>query len=99
MKSEDEKSRRKQLLKELKQKEKEAFISKLPAEIHLFTELFDYLDERLEEEGCDHTLQLTEDFLVDKNIDKDAVIKWLNDNGGYCDCEVLNNVEENFENL
>ena len=62
----------------------------------LFQELFDYLDEHLGD-GCDHNLTMTKEFLKDKGIENiDKVMEWLNNNGGYCDCEVLMNVEEKF---
>ena len=64
-----------------------------------FKELFDYLDEQLEQEGCDDTLSLTESYLDKKGIEHKKVVGWLEENGGYCDCEVLANVEEKFENL
>jgi hypothetical protein len=43
-------------------------------------------------------MRLTLEFLNVKKIDEvDKVIKWLDDKGGYCDYEVLYNVEEQFE--
>ena len=63
----------------------------------IFQELFDYLDESLGD-GCDHRLTMTTEFLKDKGIENiNQVAEWLNNNGGYCDCEVLMNVEEKFE--
>ena len=60
-------------------------------------ELIDYLDEHLDD-GCDHSLTMTTEFLKDKGIENiDNVTEWLHNNGGYCDCEVLMNVEEKFE--
>ena len=73
------------------------FIKSLPMDKETFNELFDYLDERLGD-GCDHTINMTLDFLKDKEVKNiDQVVEWLNDKGGYCDCEVLANVEEMFE--
>jgi hypothetical protein len=41
---------------------------------------------------------MTLDFLKEKGIKNiDKVVEWLNDKGGYCDCEVLANVEDMFE--
>jgi len=41
---------------------------------------------------------MTTEFLKEKGIENiDKVGVWLNNNGGYCDCEVLMNVEEKFE--
>jgi hypothetical protein len=99
MKSRDEKLNQNQLKKDFKQNQKAAFIAGLPMEPNKFAALFDFLDESLEAEPCDHTLRLTTQYLQTHNLPADDVIEWLNDNGGYCDCEVLSNVEEKFEDL
>ena len=41
---------------------------------------------------CDGTLRLTEMFIEDNGLDKTATIEWLQDHGGFCDCEVLLNI-------
>jgi hypothetical protein len=75
----------------------QAFDDELPMSRELFEQLFDYLDEELEN-GCDNTLYLTESFLKSNNLKNiDDIKNWLGNNGGYCDCEVLANVEELFE--
>jgi len=97
MTTKSEKENRKEILRQLKEKEKADFNKSLPMDKGTFDELFDYLDERLGE-GCDHTMTMTVDFLNQKEIKNiDEVVEWLNDKGGYCDCEVLANVEEMFE--
>lgn len=41
---------------------------------------------------------MTTKFLENKGFENmNEVIEWLNDQEGYCDCEVLANVEEKFE--
>jgi len=47
--------------------------------------------------GCDHTRRLTEKWLTDQNIPAEPVLQWLDDHGGYCDCEVLANAADHFE--
>ena len=81
---------------ELRRKEKQAFEESLPMSRELFIQLFDYLDAKSEEMGCNHTLRITLEFLESKNVSPDTVVEWLNEKGGYCDCEVLANVEEYF---
>lgn len=96
MSGQSEKDKRKEILRQIKAKEKENFYNSLPMDKETFQELFDYLDDNLGE-GCDHKMTFTLGFLGDKGISNiDQVIEWLNDNGGYCDCEVLANVEEKF---
>jgi hypothetical protein len=97
MSGQSEKDKRKEILRGLKAKEKENFDNSLPLDKGIFQEIFDHLHENLGDE-CDHSLTMTTEFLKEKRIENiDRVVEWLNDNGGYCDCEVLMNVEEKFE--
>lgn len=98
MPSKEEKESRKQTLQELKNKTKAEFNNSLPISAEKFQKLFDHLDEELEEKGCDDTNNITINFLKDSNIGNiEEVMSWLRINGGYCDCEILANVEEKFE--
>ena len=99
MKIPEEKDRQKQLLKDFKLKEKQDFINSLPFQIEKFYNLFDFLNERLTEDECDDTLVLTIEYLRENGLYSEKAIDFLQQNGGYCDCEVLNNVEEKFEGL
>lgn len=93
-----EKERRKQIQKELQKKAQIEFEKSLPISKELFQNLFDFLDEELEKNGCDDRLKLTKQFLETNQIQNiDEVKSWLKENGGFCDCEVLYNVEELFE--
>lgn len=67
--------------------------------VTIFFDLFDFLDEKLGVEQCDDTLKLTQQYLTKIQEPRQTVTDWLNKNGAYCDCEVLYNVEEKFENL
>ena len=58
--------------------------------------LFDYLDAELQKQGCEHTLQLTSQWIKDSGNSEVSIITWLEDNGGYCDCEVLANTYDHF---
>lgn len=60
------------------------------------TDLLDFLDETLKESSCDHSLRHTKDWLANHIANKKqhrAIIKGLQNSGGYCDCEVLANIE------
>ncbi|WP_435522903.1 DUF2695 domain-containing protein [Chryseobacterium indoltheticum] len=53
------------------------------------------MDEELEKKACDDHLTLTKQFLATNQVENgDEIENWLNENGGFCDCEVLYNVEE-----
>jgi len=98
MADKNEKARRKQLKNELRNKEQSEFEKNLPMSRELFGSLFNYLDTELSATDCDNTLKLTTNFLQKNHVTNiDTVENWLNENGGYCDCEVLANVEEKFE--
>ena len=64
----------------------------LPMSTDLFEQLFELLEERLGDDGCDHSLRVTEEFLSESDVDAEEVLLWLADHGGSCDCEVLANV-------
>ena len=56
-------------------------------------ELGNHLQARLVENGCNHTLRFTQEWLQAGKAGKTkGVIDALRNQGGCCDCEVLNNV-------
>ncbi len=62
-------------------------------------ELFECLEEQLDNSCCDHTLRYTEQWLKD-NISQEMIesaIAEITDMGGYCDCEVLLNCYEDYD--
>lgn len=83
---------------ELKKKADQEFESSLPMSRDRFQNLFNYLDTELTDKNCDNTNSITRTFLLQSNIQNaDEVLEWLAKHGGYCDCEILANVEEQFE--
>ena len=71
----------------------------LPLSDEKFQALFDEVNEHLENEGCDRTRRFTEQWLSRNLIAVEPVLSWLEANGGYCDCEVIANAEEAWENF
>lgn len=93
-----DKARRKQIRDELRLKAQEEFEAGLPMSRENFKYLFDGLDSILGAESCNDDHTLTVRFLNSISVTNVAeVLVWLMDNGGFCDCEVLANVEEQFE--
>lgn len=93
-----EKQRKKQIWNDLRKTEKIDFEQNLPMEKQIFENLFGYLNKQLVKNGCDHTNKMTKDYLeneVQKNTKN--ILEWFAENGGYCDCEILANVEEKFD--
>ncbi|HLO43418.1 MAG TPA: DUF2695 domain-containing protein [Leadbetterella sp.] len=98
MPDKSEKERRKQIMDDLKNKADQKFESSLPMSRDNFKKLFDHLDTLLSDKDCDDTNSLTNTFLLQSNIENvNEILHWLADHGGYCDCEILANVEEQFE--
>ena len=62
-------------------------------------ELFAYLEEKLEDMPCDHTLRHTRQWLADNLPEEllERVIDEITEMGGYCDCEVLMNCYEDYD--
>ena len=95
-----EKKKRTEARKILVQKELDDFKASLPMEEKRFVALFHFLEKALQEHPCNHTLGYTTLFLTENKVsDPEKVISWLTSHGGYCDCEVLCNVEEQFDYL
>lgn len=93
-----DKERRKQLLNELRAKAREEFENSLPMDKSKFVSLFDYLDNKLGEKECEDDHTITRAYLNRIGIGNvEDVLGWLVVKGGYCDCEILANVEEQFE--
>ena len=95
-----EKSKRKEILKAIKEKELAEFRQNLPMPEDKFIRLFELLDAQLHARGCDHDLKLTEQILSNLDV-KDilSVLARLKEQGGYTGCEVMMNVEQKFEYL
>lgn len=60
--------------------------------------LFRYLEKQLDKESCDNTLKYTKKWVEDNFPNQyDEIIEEIEDEGGYCDCEVLMNCYEDYE--
>jgi hypothetical protein len=88
-------ARKDELKKAWKQQERQKLLASIPMPHQDLRDLFDYLDQE-GESGCDDTLRLTTAFLQKRGLDVERIVPWLRDNGGYCDYEVLANVEDKF---
>lgn len=64
-------------------------------DIGMMKKLLDYLDNNLKT-GCKHDYTLTKLFCQENNINFNDIVNCLREHGGFCDCEVLANVEESL---
>ena len=61
-------------------------------------DLFEHLD-RVSTSGytCDHRFTQTASFLAARNLTPEPMLAWLSENGAGCDCEVMFNVAQQWE--
>lgn len=90
-------ARRKAMLRAFKAQQRAAAAAALPLPKADLAALFDHLDAELSAVACDDTLRHTTRFLTGRGLDVEHVTGWLRGAGGYCDCEVLANVEGQWE--
>lgn len=79
-------------LEQLSGEELAAFIDSLPAGQETIGELLDYIEDELYETECDHSLRHAMRFMMEKHLYFGKITSWLNDNGGYCDCKVMEQI-------
>lgn len=88
-------ARKEELRKAWKEQEQAKLVASIPMPHQDLRDLFDHLDREGAPE-CDHTLRETVEFLQKRELDVEHIVSWLREHGGYCDCEVIYNVEEKF---
>ncbi|MHC4643330.1 MAG: DUF2695 domain-containing protein [Planctomycetota bacterium] len=60
-------------------------------------DLISFVDFKLSKDPCDHSLRHATQWAKINQIDYDDLIDILEDNGGYCDCEVVLNLPDDRE--
>jgi hypothetical protein len=79
-------------LEQLSGEELQGFIDSLPAGQHTISELLDYIEDELYDSECGHTLHHAMRFMMENRLDFPKITTWLNENGGYCDCKVMQEI-------
>lgn len=77
--------------------QRKAVLDALPLPVPELRAMFDMLDVEFPRQACDHTRRLTRAWLEGRGHDVERVFAWLDTQGGYCDCEILANVEEKVD--
>ncbi len=72
-------------------------LAALPLPIPELKAMFNMLDVEFPRQSCDHTRRLTRAWLESRGHDVEKVFAWLDTLGGFCDCEILANVEEKVD--
>ena len=79
-------------LEQLSGQELQAFIDSLPAAQHTISELLDFVEDELYENECNDSLQFAMQFMMRNHLNFPKITSWLNENGGYCDCKVMEQI-------
>jgi hypothetical protein len=79
-------------LEQMSGEELEAFIETLPAGQYDIEELFYFLEDKLETEDCNHSLRFAMQYMMENRLNFPKTSAWLQRNGGYCDCKVLEQI-------
>ena len=79
-------------LEQLSGEELKAFLDSLPAGQETISELLDYVEDELYGRTCDHSLRHAMRFMMEQHLNFGKITSWLNDNGGYCDCKVMEQI-------
>ena len=79
-------------LEQMSGEELRAFLDSLPAGQTTLSKLLDFVEDELYGSECDHSLQRSMKFMMDNRLDFPRLTSWLNENGGYCDCKVMEQI-------
>lgn len=79
-------------LSQMSGEELEAFLDALPAGKEEFEDLFDFIESRLEREPCNHSLRFAMQYMMENRLNFPRLTAWLQQNGGFCDCKVLEQI-------
>lgn len=90
-------------LAQLSGEELAEFLESLPAGQYDMEDLFDFLEMKLEKEECNHSLRFAMQFMMENRLDFPRLTSWLQQNGGFCDCKVIEQIAPEwrtaFDNL
>ena len=92
MKPED-RDRKKTWKEQKRQKSQIAF----PLPNELLESLFVSVEAHVAKEGCDHTHRFTDRWLTENKYPRTPILEWLEEHGGFCDCEVTANAQDHWE--
>ena len=68
-----------------------------PISSELLQAMFETVEAQVDENGCDHTLRFTNQWIADEQQPMDKIAPWLAQHGGFCDCEVIANAFDHWE--
>ena len=79
-------------LEQLSGEELQAFLDSLPEQQITISRLLDFVEDELYDKECDHSLRYAMRFMMEERLDFPKLTSWLNRQGGYCDCKVMEQI-------
>jgi len=79
-------------LEQMSGEELGAFLDSLPEGQGTISRMLDYIEDELYDSECNDSLQHAMKFMMDNRLNFPKLTSWLNENGGYCDCKVLEEI-------
>ncbi len=79
-------------LEQMSGEELQAFLDSLPAQQDTISGLLDHVEDELSVSECNHSLQYSMRFMMENKLNFPKITSWLNENGGYCDCKVIEQI-------
>lgn len=80
-----------------KQQQRKLAQDAFPVSDALLESLFQAVDAQVENSGCDHTLRFTRAWIAENKQPEVEILSWLREHSGLCDCEVLSNSADHWE--
>ena len=94
-----DKTSRKALLNAWKEAERQKSRAEFPLNDTILESFFSGLETQLDRRECDHKINLSKSVIAELGLssaDADALLDWCNENGGFCDCEILGNTQDHW---
>ena len=85
-------------LEQMSGEQLEAFLALMPAAQDSVSKMLDFVEDELFESECDHSLRLSMRYMMDNGLNFPKLTNWLNENGGYCDCKVMEQIAPLWRN-
>jgi len=79
-------------LEQMSGEELQAFLDSLPERQETISKMLDYIEDELYDSECDDHLKHAMRFMMDNGLNFPNLTSWLNRNGGYCDCKVMEQI-------
>src|SRR3954467_14995047 len=79
-------------LEQMSGEELRAFLDSLPERQDTISAMLDYIEDELYGSECNDSLQYAMKFMMDHHLNFPKLTSWLNENGGDCDCKVMEQI-------